>query len=251
MTMHPTIKAVVDRYKLGRSECWQVQGNWIIKHSALERIAAGERVAFDPPQIIRSERDECVVLVTGRLPAGDYKERVEWSFGEACIDLNYKVSGKQAGYPYAMAEKRGKDRVILKLLSLHGLAYSEEEADEFKDQRPRVTTETPVYSQEDKAEAEKVLSKTPEEAAAEWNPEALENAAQGVETRIRACATHDAIKKILDHPETKAMFHALTKERRAKVYAVANKRDEEIQAKNDAKPARMSRASYAEATRGA
>jgi hypothetical protein len=46
------------------------------------------------------------------------------------------VSGKQAAYVYAMAEKRAKDRVILKLIELHGLVYSEEEADEFKQSRP-------------------------------------------------------------------------------------------------------------------
>jgi transcription initiation factor IIF auxiliary subunit len=32
-----------------------------------------------------------------------------------------------------MAEKRAKDRVILKLVGLHGDVYSEEEADDFKD----------------------------------------------------------------------------------------------------------------------
>jgi hypothetical protein len=59
-------------------------------------------------------------------------ERVEWSIGEALVNVNYRVSGRQAGYVYAMAEKRAKDRVILKLLELHGLVYSEEEADEFR-----------------------------------------------------------------------------------------------------------------------
>jgi len=35
-----------------------------------------------------------------------------------------------------MAEKRAKDRVILKLLGFAGEVYSEEEADDFKDQKP-------------------------------------------------------------------------------------------------------------------
>jgi hypothetical protein len=38
---------------------------------------------------------------------------------------------KTAIYPYAMAEKRAKDRVILKLAGLYG-SHSEEEADDFK-----------------------------------------------------------------------------------------------------------------------
>jgi hypothetical protein len=52
---------------------------------------------------------------------------MEWSIGEAVIGQSYQVSGKQAAiFPYAMAEKRGKDRVILKLAGLTGV-YSEEE----------------------------------------------------------------------------------------------------------------------------
>jgi hypothetical protein len=110
---------------------WRVQGTAVIYHKTLERIAAQARVVFDAPTIIRAERDEAVIQVTGRM--GD---RVEWSIGEALIGVNYRVSGKQAAYVYAMAEKRAKDRVILKLIELHGYVYSEEEADEFKQGRP-------------------------------------------------------------------------------------------------------------------
>jgi len=110
---------------------WRVQGTAVIYHKALERIAAQAKIQFDPPTIVRAERDEAVILVTGRM--GD---RLEWSIGEALVGTNYRVSGKQAAYVYAMAEKRAKDRVILKLVELHGLVYSEEEADEFKQSRP-------------------------------------------------------------------------------------------------------------------
>jgi len=110
---------------------WRVQGTAVIYHKTLERIAAQAKVVFDEPKIIRAERDEAVIQVTGRM--GD---RVEWSIGEALIGVNYRVSGKQAAYVYAMAEKRAKDRVILKLIELHGYVYSEEEADEFKQGRP-------------------------------------------------------------------------------------------------------------------
>ncbi len=110
---------------------WRVQGTPVIYHKALERIAAQAKIAFDSPTLVRAERDEAVILVTGRMG-----ERVEWSIGEALIGVNYRVSGKQAAYVYAMAEKRAKDRVILKLIELHGLVYSEEEADEFKQGRP-------------------------------------------------------------------------------------------------------------------
>jgi hypothetical protein len=112
---------------------WRVQGTAVIYHKALERIATSAKIAFDEPKIIRAERDEAVIRVTGRM--GD---RVEWSIGEALIGTNYRVSGKQAAYVYAMAEKRAKDRVILKLIELSGDVYSEEEADEFKQGRPAV-----------------------------------------------------------------------------------------------------------------
>lgn len=112
---------------LDNNDVWKVQQATVLKHKALERLAASAGIKFDAPVIIRAERDEAVILATGRL--GDVSE---WSIGEALIDMNYRVSGKQAGYVYAMAEKRAKDRVILKLAGLHGL-YSEDEADEFKE----------------------------------------------------------------------------------------------------------------------
>lgn len=110
---------------------WRVQGTAVIYHKALERIAVQAGIAFDQPNVLRAERDEAVILVTGRMG-----ERAEWSIGEALVNVNYRVSGRQAAYVYAMAEKRAKDRVILKLVGLHGLLYSEEEADDFKAHRP-------------------------------------------------------------------------------------------------------------------
>jgi hypothetical protein len=113
---------------ISREDVWEVRpGTPVVLHKALERLAAAIGVQWEDPQVIRSERDEAVVLVRGYIKG----RPAEWSIGEACIGQNYKVSGKMAAYPYAMAEKRGKDRVILKLAGLHGV-YSEEEADDFK-----------------------------------------------------------------------------------------------------------------------
>ncbi len=118
---------------VSESDLWAVQGTPVIKHSALERLSAALKITWDMPTVIRSERDECVVLVRASRQDGIS----EWSFGEALIQAdgkpggNYRVSGKQASFVYAMAEKRAKDRVVIKLAGLHG-AYSEEEADDFK-----------------------------------------------------------------------------------------------------------------------
>lgn len=113
---------------------WFVQGNPVISHKALERIAAKAEIEFDKPQILRAERDEAVILVFGHIVAANSptgKTGHEWSIGEALVNTNYRVSGNQAAYVWAMAEKRAKDRVILKLVNLHGLLYSEEESDDF------------------------------------------------------------------------------------------------------------------------
>ena len=123
------IKDVLTRYGEAWTEgtVWRVQGTAVIAHKALERIAARAGIRFDLPTVLRAERDEAVMLVNGhRL------DESAWSIGECVIGQNYKVSGKQAAYPWAMAEKRAKDRVILKLIELHGLVYSEEEADDLK-----------------------------------------------------------------------------------------------------------------------
>ena len=57
---------------------WRVQGQAVIYHKALERIAAQAGIVFGPPTILRAERDEAVILVTGSMG-----ERTEWSIGEA------------------------------------------------------------------------------------------------------------------------------------------------------------------------
>ena len=127
MNKDAVITGILKDFEEDLSSTWLVQGQRVIYHSALERIAAKAGIIFETPQILRAMEREAVILVTGRRD-----DRVEWSIGEANMDLNYRTTGKQQAYPYAMAEKRAKDRVILKLIRLHGLLYSEEESDEFK-----------------------------------------------------------------------------------------------------------------------
>jgi hypothetical protein len=74
---------------------WRVQGQAVIYHKALERIAGRAGIRFEPPQLLRSERDEAVILVTGRMPGPDGAERAEWSIGEALIGVNYRVSASR------------------------------------------------------------------------------------------------------------------------------------------------------------
>lgn len=124
-------------HKITDDEVWAVRpGIYAVKHSALERVAGERGITFAEPKPLEARGpDKCAALViTGKM--GD---RTEWSIGEA------SPGNCKNAYPFAMAEKRGKDRVILKLLSVHGAVYSESEADDFaetpaqKRENPHVT----------------------------------------------------------------------------------------------------------------
>jgi hypothetical protein len=106
-------------------------------------MAVKAGITFNRPDIIDASPDNVVITVSGCLfktnEAGERGSYTEWSFGE-CSPKNNKNQ-----YPYAMAEKRGKDRVALKLIGLHGLLYSEEEAEDFKAPAPRPEPATVSY----------------------------------------------------------------------------------------------------------
>lgn len=129
------IQDFMEKYSVDSDEIWEVRsgGAWAIKHAALERVAAEQKIAFEPPTIIEAKSAEkiaamCVVGIMG--------DRREWSIGEAS-QANCKNS-----YYYAMAEKRAKDRVALKLLSTGSGLYSDSEADDFT-QQPQQQRQNP------------------------------------------------------------------------------------------------------------
>src|SRR3954462_2337051 len=161
---------------------WRVQGQAVIYHKALERIAAQAGIAFSPPTILRAERDEAVILVTGSMG-----ERTEWSIGEALVNVNYRGSGRQAAYVHALAQKRAKDRVILKLIGLHGLLYSEEETDDFRVGRPAAA--------DGPAEAAAAAAPAASETTGEGRGEPPAPAAEG---ESDAGAVADALKRRID-----------------------------------------------------
>lgn len=119
------IGTLLDKVGADKSnDAWAVRpGIWAIKHKALEKVAAYLGITFDAPKIICAEILEKAVAIEVHGRLGDL---TAWSIGEAATYNN------KNGYPFAMAEKRAKDRVILKLCGLHGEAYSEEEADDFR-----------------------------------------------------------------------------------------------------------------------
>jgi len=197
---------------------WCVQGTAVIYHKTLERIAAQAHIQFGDPHVIRAERDECVLWVEGWIDhdggaTGPVSKRLEWSFGEACINQNYRVSGKQAAYPYAMAEKRAKDRVILKLINLSGLLYSEEEADEFKDARPTsMPSSEPSEAEMAAVEASKKRGTVAEELK------------QG----ITKCRTHQEVAAFMGSEDTQAALASMYEGPRDEVRAFAVTRMKEL-----------------------
>lgn len=128
------IQTFMQKWEVEPNEVWQVPGGkaYAVKHSALERIAAQSGFVFDMPDIIEAKTEERIVTVLVR--AHDPKTQAStWSFGEA------SPANNKNAYCWSMAEKRAKDRCILKLLSIHGVLYSE---DEMKD-----AGEPPAYQE--------------------------------------------------------------------------------------------------------
>lgn len=112
---------------------WDCHGTWVVKHKALEKVANLLSISFDDPVVIETDiKNKCIaIMVKGYHNKGSAGKVEAWSIGEASPYNNKNI------YPYAMAEKRAKDRVILKLIGVSGEVYSEEEGDNLKNSKPQ------------------------------------------------------------------------------------------------------------------
>jgi hypothetical protein len=212
------------KYGVNADEVWEVRtgsGNYAIKHSALERIAADQKINFDTPLMLEFHANEkiAVICVTGKLG-----ERSEWSIGEAA-----PYNNKNA-YPFAMAEKRAKDRVILKLLNTHGTVYSEEEADDLKRENQHVNKPTdfvPDYEVDEQGhpvdnipygdEGIEALPKA--KSRAEYTELQKEMRAIRDEPRLKAWGIAARNRVATMHPEFQAMFRGQFREHRDELRA--------------------------------
>lgn len=123
MALDPRVEAIRVEYDLDRDSFWELpqkKGTYCVKHAALEVVAAKAGIKFDMPQILEAHGGEGVAAVCVQ---GSFQDRFVWSIGEASPKNNKNA------YPWAMAEKRAIDRVILKLIGIHGLVYSDAEGD--------------------------------------------------------------------------------------------------------------------------
>jgi hypothetical protein len=241
---------------LSREDVWKVQGTPVVKHSALERLSAAIGITWDMPKEVIASMDEVVILARGVRKDGI----AEWSYGEVKVVRgenggNYRISGKQAGYPFAMAEKRAKDRVIIKLAGLHG-AYSEEEADDFNQRnadggtstgargrnKPSANDDRPTIRPEDEAGApdevgraqsdERVVEEKPVDPKPETKPETKpepsdeDEAADVVALRnaISKARTTKAVTDLMLKGDTQAILNRVDPELRDTLRDVAKAR---------------------------
>tara|TARA_R100001015_G_C4618064_1_gene174487 strand:+ start:140 stop:517 length:378 start_codon:yes stop_codon:yes gene_type:complete len=120
------IKELAKKYNLGKNDFWELKRGqksmWIITHDAIEKIAIIENIELTKFEVLNTEVDFARFLIT--MQKGD-KSIV--SVGEA------STKNCTSNYYGCMAEKRGIDRCVLKLINAYEYGiYSDVEADAFK-----------------------------------------------------------------------------------------------------------------------
>ena len=120
-------KFLAERYELEGHHFWyhKPSEKWIISHKGCMVIAEKENIKFSKPEYIQNEPDRIVMYGEATISDIDGNTKEVWTHGEA----NHKNC--YMPYPFAMAEKRLKDRLTLQIISAYGEVYSEIEAEEF------------------------------------------------------------------------------------------------------------------------
>ena len=117
------------KYKLdGKVDVWKCHDNWILTHDAITKIALLENIKISKIESIYQSETSCRFLITMvKMDSNDVVIDSITSVGEA-DNRNSKNN-----YYGSMAEKRGIDRCVLKLIQAYQYGiYSEVEADDFK-----------------------------------------------------------------------------------------------------------------------
>ena len=117
------------KYKLdGKVDVWKCHDNWILTHDAITKIAHMENIKLSRVDSIFQSETSCRFLITMVKEDKDGNVIASiTSVGEA-DNRNSKNN-----YYGSMAEKRGIDRCVLKLINAYEFGvFSEVEADDFK-----------------------------------------------------------------------------------------------------------------------
>ena len=120
-----TIKDLATKYKLDQEDFWKHKqsGQWILTHDAIEKIATLENIKLKSRIVDNSEVDLVRYWITMRNDKADGVSSIGEADRKNCMSQ----------YLGCMAEKRGIDRCVLKLINAYeyGIA-SEVEAEDFK-----------------------------------------------------------------------------------------------------------------------
>ena len=117
------------KYKLeGKVDLWKCHNNWILTHDAITKIAHMENIKLSRVDSIFQSETSCRFLITMVKEDKDGNVIASiTSVGEA------DKSNCTSRYLACMAEKRGRDRCVLKLIKAYAWGvYSEDEAEAFK-----------------------------------------------------------------------------------------------------------------------
>ena len=131
----PLVERVLEKYDIATTDAlWPMTRTdkklgitkiiWCIYHRYCEQIAAKAGIVFQDPEVIVNEVDSDGKRTVVLLVRGSLGYVTEWSYGEASPQNTF------LSYVFAMAEKRAKDRVILKLAGFHGMVYSDVEMED-------------------------------------------------------------------------------------------------------------------------
>ena len=109
-------------------DLWKCHNNWILTHDAVTKIAHIENIKLSKIESIYQSETACKFLVTMVREDNDGNVvDIAISVGEA------DKSNCTSRYLACLAEKRGRDRCVLKLIKAYEWGvYSEEEAEAFK-----------------------------------------------------------------------------------------------------------------------
>ena len=126
------------KYGLMQGDFWELQKGaikkFILSHDACEKIAAIEKIDILDLTVLNSEQNFCRLIVTARK-----ENKIIKTIGEATYSPKGDTIGNcKSNYIGCMAEKRGVDRSILKLIDAYQYGvYSETESDSFqRDDKP-------------------------------------------------------------------------------------------------------------------
>ena len=136
-----TLKELAKKYNLNKNDFWlhKPSGKYIILHDAVEKIASIEQIEIVDFKVLNSEQGFARFLIT--MSKGNKKVT---TIGEA--DSKNCVSG----YKGMMAEKRGIDRCVLKLINAYEYGiYSDVESDDFKKPKSDFDERQATGSQQD------------------------------------------------------------------------------------------------------